>query len=150
MEKRREMLSSSGHEDDSSQSLSIHSPYRAWTAQLEGKENRIPSSSAEESEVSRSVSARMPASSTPARQPTMTSRTSSQFEPPSRSSTMESVESSSTVTLVPAVTTSQQQSTRHSFHCHRPPRADRTERHYLKERIVQIERDYDDYDSRQQ
>ncbi|VDM85899.1 unnamed protein product, partial [Strongylus vulgaris] len=76
--------------------------YRAWAAQLEGKENQVPSSSADESGdfnlASRSVSARMPTSSTPARQPTMTARSSAQFEPPSRSSTMESVESSSTNT----------------------------------------------------
>ncbi|KAK6058756.1 leucine Rich repeat-containing domain protein [Cooperia oncophora] len=42
MEKRREMLSHSGYDDDSSQSLSVHSPYGAWAAHLEGKENRIP------------------------------------------------------------------------------------------------------------
>ncbi|KIH61511.1 hypothetical protein ANCDUO_08220, partial [Ancylostoma duodenale] len=102
MEKRREMLSSSAYEDDSSHSLSLHSPYRAWTTQLEGKENQMPSSSADESGASRSISARISASSTPARQPSMTARSSARFEPPSRSSTMESVESSSTVTLVPA------------------------------------------------
>ncbi|VDN28021.1 unnamed protein product [Cylicostephanus goldi] len=140
MEKRREMLNSSTHEDDSSQSLSIHSPYRAWAAQLEGKENRVPSSSADESGASRSVSARVPASSTPARQPTMTSRSSAQFQPPSRSSTMESVESSSTVTLVPAVTANQDQQ-RGVSSTATTARVDRSGRTYLRERSVQAEQD---------
>ncbi|WKX91037.1 hypothetical protein Q1695_009681 [Nippostrongylus brasiliensis] len=110
MEKRRELLNNSGIDDDSSQSLSLHSPYRAWTAQLEGKENQFPSSSADEGNTShdssrrvRSATARVPHSSTPSRAATMTSRACSQFEPLSRTSTMDSVDSSSTVTLIPAV-----------------------------------------------
>ncbi|VDO20984.1 unnamed protein product [Haemonchus placei] len=100
MEKRREMLNHSGIDDDSSQSLSLHSPYRAWTAQLEGKENRIPSS----------ISARSPYSSTPHRNVPITSRPTSHFEPLSRTSTMDSVDSSTTVTLVAAVLGSQENS----------------------------------------
>ncbi|EPB73706.1 leucine Rich repeat-containing domain protein [Ancylostoma ceylanicum] len=138
MEKRREMLSSSAYEDDSSHSLSLHSPYRAWTAQLEGKENQIPSSSADET--SRSISARIPASSTPARQPSATARSSARFEPPSRSSTMESVESSSTVTLVPAAKGHQEEQ-RGTLSTATTARADRSGRLYLRERIVQLEQD---------
>ncbi|EYB99281.1 hypothetical protein Y032_0123g1119 [Ancylostoma ceylanicum] len=140
MEKRREMLSSSAYEDDSSHSLSLHSPYRAWTAQLEGKENQIPSSSADESGASRSISARIPASSTPARQPSATARSSARFEPPSRSSTMESVESSSTVTLVPAAKGHQEEQ-RGTLSTATTARADRSGRLYLRERIVQLEQD---------
>ncbi|KIH52620.1 leucine Rich repeat-containing domain protein [Ancylostoma duodenale] len=140
MEKRREMLSSSAYEDDSSHSLSLHSPYRAWTAQLEGKENQIPSSSADESGASRSISARIPTSSTPARQPSMTARSSSRFEPPSRSSTMESVESSSTVTLVPAAKGHQEEQHGTSSTA-TTARVDRSGRLYLRERIIQLEQD---------
>ncbi|KAL6729049.1 hypothetical protein Aduo_000141 [Ancylostoma duodenale] len=140
MEKRREMLSSSAYEDDSSHSLSLHSPYRAWTAQLEGKENQMPSSSADESGASRSISARISASSTPARQPSMTARSSARFEPPSRSSTMESVESSSTVTLVPAAKGHQEE--QHCpFSTATTARVDRSGRLYLRERIIQLEQD---------
>ncbi|XGW20274.1 hypothetical protein V3C99_003802 [Haemonchus contortus] len=106
MEKRREMLNHSGMDDESSQSLSLHSPYRAWTAQLEGKENRIPSSSGDES----FFSARSPYSSTPHRNVPITSRPASHFEPLSRTSTMDSVDSSTTVTLVAAVLGSQENS----------------------------------------
>ncbi|RCN40889.1 leucine Rich repeat-containing domain protein [Ancylostoma caninum] len=148
MEKRREMLSSSAYEDDSSHSLSLHSPYRAWTAQLEGKENQIPSSSADESGASRSISARVPTSSTPARQPSMTARSSSRFEPPSRSSTMESVESSSTVTLVPAVKDHQEEH-RGTSSTATTARADRSGRFYLRERIIQLEQDVETSETQQ-
>ncbi|KAK6726807.1 hypothetical protein RB195_004862 [Necator americanus] len=137
MEKRREMLSSSTCGDDSSQSLSLHSPYRAWTSQLEGKENRIPSSSADESGVSNSPSVRIPLSSTPARQKA-TRRSASRFEPPSRSSTMESVESSSTVTLVPAAKNHREEQ-RGTSSTATTARADRSGFVYFKERIVQTE-----------
>ncbi|KAK5964937.1 Fibronectin type-III domain-containing protein [Trichostrongylus colubriformis] len=140
MEKRREMLNHSGYDDDSSQSLSVHSPYGAWAAQLEGKENRVPSSSTDSSLNRRSVSARLPYSSTPGRNAPITSRPASQFEPLSRTSTMDSVDSSTTVTLVPAVQTKQEIS-KGTASTATTARVDRTARTSLQERALRLDDD---------
>lgn len=139
MEKRREILSSSSIEEDSSLSLSVHSPYGAWAAHvIEGKENRLPNSSTDE--MPRHLfSAKMQQSSTPAEELCARSTTILQFEPPSRSSTLESIESSSTVTLVPAVKNSREDN--RNVASTEAICADRSRRSHLRERILQREQD---------
>ncbi|KJH50585.1 leucine Rich repeat-containing domain protein [Dictyocaulus viviparus] len=110
MEKRREMLNNSVFDDDSSLSLSLHSPYGAWASHLhEGKENQIPSSSADESNLYKSFSTKTPKSSTPARMLSIISKSVEVPYSDSRSSTLESTKSSSTVTLAHVVATHQKE-----------------------------------------
>ncbi|VDM52383.1 unnamed protein product [Angiostrongylus costaricensis] len=139
MEKRREILSNSSIEEDSSLSLSLHSPYGAWTARvIEGKENRLPNSSADE--MPRHLfSAKMPQSSIPAEEKCAKSTTILQFEAPSRSSTLESIESSSTVTLVPALKNGWRDN--RNVASTEATRTDRSRRSHLRERILQREQD---------